>query len=190
MSVPSTVASRQAQQSCLGYSGVSALNSNIPLLRHGCCPAPYCKHADMEQWLFNAFLVISTTSFRQEQAKHHSRTASSHDQLPSLPCSSQECNFWLQATEDVKPAPLHLALTLAGRKCLSSATSIRQGLMNDNPVVSCIYIKVEESHWLAIPYHLMVVTAPLNLLSYVTILSLTSCLTANWHQIFWKPYSL
>lgn len=107
-SVLLTVAPGQAQRSCLGYTGVSALNSNVPLLWHGCCPAPYCNRADMEQWLFNAFLVISTTPFWQEQVKHHSRTASSHDQVPSLPCSSQECNFWLQATEDVKPAHLHL----------------------------------------------------------------------------------
>lgn len=75
--------------------------------------------------------------------------------------------------------PLRIFLTPVGRKCLSSATSIREGLMNDDPVLSCIYVKVTESYGLVILYHLMVVTAPLNPLSYATILRLTSCLSES-----------
>lgn len=37
-------------------------------------------------------------------------------------------------------------LTLVSGKGLSFATSVREGLMNDDPLLSCIYIKVAESY--------------------------------------------
>lgn len=136
------------------------------------------------------FWLSALLPFWQERAIHHSRTARAVTSCQAFRVANKSVIFGFRLQKMFNPPLRIFPLSLVGRECLSSATSVRQGLMNDDPVRSCIYIQVAESHRHVIPYRLMAVAAPPDPRSYVTILSLTGCLPANRHQVFRQPHSL
>lgn len=176
--------SGQAQQNCHVCMSISTLSNIIILLQKGCCLAPYCKH-------FFFFLLICTNPFWQEQEITTAKQPAAITCCQASTFANMYVTFIFRLQNMIYLLLCIFPLTLVGRKCLSSATSIRKGLMNDEPVPSCIYIKVAESNWLVSPYCLVVLTVPLSsLFNYFELNKLPENMTPDIPKAVFIQYRL